>query len=340
MTTSDRAKELIGEASHGYFYGGAGDELTLVENEEQWRRLKFSPKNLVDVSNIDTSITILGKERAHPLVIAPMAYQKHAHEEGELGTARAAARTNSVMTLSTQSTTPLEAVAAEKDVADQWFQLYIFRDRELSFKLVQQAKNIGYEALVVTVDFPVGGFRERDKRNGFSVQYPVAVNPGGKPLTPAQLHHLHDPSITWDDIARLIERADMPVILKGILRADEAARAFDVGASGIVVSNHGGRQLDTTPGTVEVLPEIVEAVGLRGDILIDGGVRRGWDISKALALGADGVMVGRPVLWGLADGGAAGATAVLEKYLREFENSLALLGVPNARDLTRDSLRS
>jgi 4-hydroxymandelate oxidase len=324
---------LLGEGAHGYFAGGAGDEITLRDNEASWSRLALRPQVLVDVGERDLSVSLLGRELPHPIVVAPMAYQKHAHEDGEAGMARAAAATESTFVLSSQTTTSPADVAAAAPDARRWFQLYVFRDRQVSLDLVAQAREHGYEALVITVDFPVGGWRERDRRTGFRVEHPVAVNPDGPPMSTDELFAQHDPTLTWDDIAGFADAAGMPVLLKGILRPDDAARAVSAGVAGVIVSNHGGRQLDTVLSGADALPPIVDAVGGRIDLIVDGGLRRGWDVAKALALGADAVLVGRPVLWGLARDGQAGAEAVLRRLLDELDSSLALLGCPRARDL-------
>lgn len=328
----------IGAGAHGYFAGGAGDELTLRANRESWSAIKLLPRVLVDVATRDLSVSVLGQRWAHPIAVAPMAYQRHAHPEGESAMAVAAAATESTFVLSSQTTTSPADVAAAAD-ARRWFQLYVFRDRQISHDLVAEARESGYEALVITVDFPIGGWRDRDRASNFVVTHPVAVNPGGQALTTAELFAQHDPSLTWDDMAEFVDGAGMPVLLKGILRADDAARAADVGAAGIVVSNHGGRQLDTVPTGAAVLPEIADRVGDTIDVLVDGGIRRGWDVAKALALGADAVLLGRPVLWGLARGGAGGAQAVLDQVIAEFDNTLALLGCPHAADLDASFLR-
>jgi len=326
-------ESLIGPGAFGYFAGGAGAELTLRDNVEAWSRIALHPRVLVDVSERDLGTTLLGRHRPHPVVVAPMAYQRHAHDVGERGTAAAAAATDSLFVLSSQTTTSPADVADVLGESDRWFQLYVFRDRAISHDLVAQARESGYEALVITVDFPVAGWRERDRRTGFRVEHPIALNPSGPPLTTEQLFAMHDPSLTWDDIGEFADAAGMPVVLKGVLRPDDAERAVDAGAAGIVVSNHGGRQLDTTLAGIDALPPVVDAVGGTVDLLVDGGVTRGWDVAKALALGADAVMVGRHVLWGLARGGAEGAEAVLRQLLAELDSTLALLGCPRAVDL-------
>ncbi len=324
---------LLGEGAHGYFAGGAGDEITLRDNEASWSRLALLPRVLVDVGERDLGVPLLGGTLPHPIVVAPMAYQRHAHEEGESGLARAAAATDSTFVLSSQTTTSPADVAAAAPDARRWFQLYVFRDRQISLDLVAQARESGYEALVITVDFPLGGWRERDRRTGFAVSHPVAVNPGGAPMSTEELFAQHDPTLTWDDIAEFADTTGMPLLIKGILRPEDARLAVSAGAAAVIVSNHGGRQLDTVLSGADALPPIVDVVGDRIDVLVDGGIRRGWDVAKALALGADAVLVGRPLLWGLAHGGQAGAEAVMRQLLAELDSTLALLGCPRARDL-------
>ena len=328
-----RAAQLLDAGAHGYFAGGAGDELTLRDNEASWGRVALTPRVLVDVAHRDTSVTLLGRERAHPFLVAPAAYQRALHVDAELGTARAAAATGTTMVLSSQSTTDPRAVAEAMGDADRWLQLYVFRDRGLTDDLVRAARDNGYEALVITVDFPFGGRRERDRRSGWVIDHPTYVQLAAGPMTPAERHAMHDPTLTWDDIAAFGEASGLPVVLKGILHPADAARAVDAGVAGIVVSNHGGRQLDTVLSGADALGPVVEAVDGRIDVLVDGGIRRGWDAAKAMALGADAVLVGRPVLWGLACEGAAGAQLVLEQLVEELDETLGLLGCPRARDL-------
>ncbi|MCW2749947.1 MAG: alpha-hydroxy-acid oxidizing enzyme, partial [Aeromicrobium sp.] len=255
-----RAAELLHEGLHGYFAGGAGDEFTLRDNVESWQRIALLPRVLVGVEERDTSVTVLGRRRPHPFFIAPMAYQRGAHEDAEVGTARAAARTGATYILSSQTTTDPQAVAAAMGGADRWMQLYVFRDRSVTEDLVQAAREGGFEALVITVDFPVGGWRERDRRSGYVVEHPTYVQQTTEPATPAQRHAQHDPSLTWDDIAVIGEASGLPVVLKGILRPDDAVRAVDAGVAGIIVSNHGGRQLDTVLSGADALAPIVDAV--------------------------------------------------------------------------------
>lgn len=328
-----RAAGLINSSAHGYFAGGAGDEITLRDNAAAWSRFALRPRVLVDVTERDPRTTLLGVERPHPIMVAPMAYQRHVHPDGEIGMARAAAATDSTMILSTQTTTSPADLAAAAPGANRWFQLYVFKDRQVSYDLVDAAKEAGYEALVLTVDFAVAGIRERTRKSGFQVEYPIAINTAGTPMTTEEIYALHDPALTWDSIAEFAEASGMPVILKGILRPDDADLAVQAGAAGIIVSNHGGRQLDTSLSGADALGPIAEAIAGRIDVLVDGGIRRGWDVAKALALGADAVLVGRQVLWGLAADGQAGAELVLRTLLAEFDNALALTGCPKAADL-------
>lgn len=328
-----RVAALPDDGAHDYFAGGAGDEITLRDNGAAWNRFALRPRVLVDVSKRDPKTTLLGIDRPHPIIVAPMAYQRHAHPDGEIAMARAAAATDSTMVLSSQTTASPADVAAAVPEANRWFQLYVFKDRQVSYDLVAAAREGGYEALVLTVDFPVAGIRERDRRSGFQVTYPLATNTAGPPMTTEELFALHDPALTWDSIAEFAEISGMPVILKGILRPDDAELAVQAGVAGVIVSNHGGRQLDTSLSGADALGPVAQAVAGRIDVLVDGGIRRGWDVAKALALGADAVLVGRQVLWGLAADGQAGAEKVLRRLLAEFDNALALTGCPNAADL-------
>jgi 4-hydroxymandelate oxidase len=272
---------------------------------------------LVGVGERDPSVTVLGKWRPHPVLVAPMAYQRLAHPEGEIATARAAAAAGAVMCLSTLATTSLRALADAVPEAPRWFQLYVYEDRGISRELAGQAVEHGYEALIVTVDLPVRGSREREFRveaeSVAAAGDPYAVPPGRDDLmSPGDVSALIDATLEWADVERI---------------------AAEHGARGIVVSNHGGRQLDTVLAGADALPPIVDAVGDRVDVLVDGGIRRGTDVLKALALGARAVLIGRPVLWGLAVDGAAGVERVLEILLAEFDTALALAGAPRATDL-------
>lgn len=333
-----QAEATLDEGLQGYYAGGAADELTLRDNVDAWRRIAIAPRVLVDVSERDPGTTVLGRRRAHPIFVAPTAYHGLAHPEGERATARAAAGAGAVFCLSSLATASPAEVADAAPSGERWLQLYVFRDRGVSDELVRAAEDNGYEALVVTVDLPVLGIRDRDVRTGYAIPDAVAApSVGAMGRTGAfsmrEIGELIDPSLTWSDIGRLAERSELPVIVKGVLSGDDARLAADHGAAGVVVSNHGGRQLDTVLAGAEALPAIVDAVGDRIEVLVDGGVRRGTDVLKALALGACAVMVGRPLIWGLAVGGEAGARATLDLLVAEFDVALALAGVPRASGL-------
>jgi 4-hydroxymandelate oxidase len=332
------AAEALDAGAHAYVFGGAGDEITLRDNLASWQRFAIRPRVLVGAGQLDRSTTVLGRPRPHPLIVAPMAFQRLVHQDADIATARAAAATNTIMCLPTLSTVTAAALQQAVPSATHWFQLYVFADRGVSRELVALACELGYEALVVTVDRPVAGTRDRERR------HPVPA-PSPKPfagpsaargfISPTDLSGLIDSDLSWSDIERFAADASIPVLAKGILTPNDAKLAMEHGARGIVVSNHGGRQLDTVLSAADALAPIVDAVGDRIDVLVDGGIRRGTDVLKALALGARAVMVGRPVLWGLAVDGTAGARRVLETLLSELDAALALAGAPNAAELDR-----
>jgi 4-hydroxymandelate oxidase len=320
----------------GYIEGGAGDEVTLADNVAAWRRWALRPRMLVGASGCDLSVTVLGRRRSHPVIVAPTAFQRLAHPDGELAIARAAAATDTVMCVSTFASTGAATVAEGVPEVSRWFQLYALTDRGATRELIEDAARRGYEALVVTVDRPVLGIREREWR--VSLRDPVADIPRHDPAqTPevpaAALYGQIDPDLRWSDIERFASESELPVVVKGLLTAEDAELAVAHGAAGVVVSNHGGRQLDTVLSGADALAPIVDAVAGRIDVFVDGGIRRGTDVVKALALGARAVLVGRPVTWGLAVAGAAGAQHVLETLLGEFVNGLALVGCPRAAEL-------
>ncbi|HXK13260.1 MAG TPA: alpha-hydroxy acid oxidase [Gaiellaceae bacterium] len=327
------AAERLEPGAHGYYAGGAGDELTLRDNVEAFQRWQLRPRMLVDVETCTTATTVLGQEVAMPLLVAPVAFQRVAHPDGEVGMARAARVAGTVMCLSTMATATPEEVA-ETDVL-RWFQLYVFRDEGVTRELVQRVAAAGFTALVLTIDTPFLGRRERDLRTGFVVDYPVvALGQGG--LTPAETFALTSASVSWHDIERLASLSGLPVLVKGVLTEEDAKLACEHGASGIVVSNHGGRQLDGVSATIDALEEVVAAVDGRVEVLLDGGIRRGTDVVKALALGARAVLVGRAPLWGLAVDGEAGARRVLELLQAEILGALQLLGCTSPAEVTRD----
>jgi 4-hydroxymandelate oxidase len=321
-------------AAWDYYAGGAGDELTLAGNREAWNRLRLRPHVLVDVSKVEVGTTAFGARLAHPVIVAPTAAHDLAHDESELATARGAAAAGALMTLSTISSVPMEEVAAAAPGAPRWFQLYDPTDRDAARALVQRAADAGYSALVLTVDLPMPGNRERDRRNEFAVELGVHLPPD-QPVDP-ETGIVVLPTMDWDELAWLRSVCPIPLIAKGILRGDDATRAVEAGCDGIWVSNHGGRQLDTSIASADALPEVVEAVRGRTLIVVDGGVRRGIDVLKALALGADLVAVGRPVLWGLAVDGADGVRQVLEILRDELALAMALSGCRTLDEIARD----
>lgn len=322
--------------AYAYAAGAAGDELTLADNVEAWRRLAIRPRVLVGVGTRDPGVDLLGVARPHPLVIAPMAFQQMAHPDGEIAMARAALATGATICLSTLATTSAAELAEAVPQAPRWFQLYVFNDRGVSRELMARAADHGYDALVVTVDLPVMGVRERDLRSGHQlaaaegVASAVAAGASGR-MTPREFATLIDPELRWEDIERFASESPLPVIVKGVLTPEDAVLAAGHGARAVVVSNHGGRQLDTVLSGADALPPIVEAVGDGVELLVDGGIHRGTDVFKALALGARAVMIGRPALWGLAVDGSPGATRVIEILLSEFDSALALSGAGSAR---------
>ena len=321
------AREKLPQPAYDYFAGGANDEITLRENHQAFDRIKILPRVLVDVSTRDPSTTVLGKKISFPVMIAPMALQKMAHPDGEVAAARASGATGTIMILSTLASSTIEEVAAAA-TAPLWFQLY-FRDREMSKELVQRAEKAGFRAICLTVDVPELGRRERDVRNQF-----MLLGAGG-----AAGQTGPDASLSWKDVDWLRSITKLPIVLKGIHRADDAIRAVEHGAAGIVVSNHGGRQLDTVPAGIELLPEIADTIHGQIEVYVDGGIRRGTDILKALALGARAVLLGRPVLWGLAVDGEAGARRVIELLRDEFDLAMALAGCPTVKEIDRSLVR-
>jgi isopentenyl diphosphate isomerase/L-lactate dehydrogenase-like FMN-dependent dehydrogenase len=336
------AEETLEPGAFGYYAGGAGDELALHENVEAWRRLRLRPRVLVDVEHVSAATTVLGTAVSMPVVVAPTAIQRLAHPDGEQGMARAAAAAGTIMCLSTLATaTPAEVAAAAPGGA-RWFQLYVFRDRGVTRALVEQAAESGYGAVVLTVDAPRLGRRERDLRTGFRVPPEivvpsVAATGEWRGATPLELLGAIDPSLTWADLDA-VRGPGLPLVLKGIQTGEDAALAVEHGADAIVVSNHGGRQLDAVAPTAELLPEIVDAVDGRIEVYVDGGIRRGSDVVKALALGARAVLVGRPALWGLASNGEPGARRVLELLRDEVELALALCGCSSPDAVTQTHL--
>jgi 4-hydroxymandelate oxidase len=323
-----------------YFNGGAADEITLRANAEAWQRMPLLPRVMRPMGSAHTRVTLLGRTLAHPILIAPMAYQRLAHPHAEQATALAASVLGAGMVLSCQASTPLECVAelvhTEPQHGPLWFQLYMLPDRAFVRELVQRAEVAGFEALVLTVDAPVQGPRDRERRAGHKRPADIAaVNLSGRVVPPprtlqAGQSRLLDDLLThapsWDDVTWLRSITRLPVLLKGVTHPLDAKQALASGAGGIIVSNHGGRTLDTVPATAHLLPDVVQAVGADVPVLVDGGIRRGTDVLKAMALGASAVLVGRPVLHGLANAGAAGVAHVIRLLRDELEIAMALCG--------------
>lgn len=295
-----------------YFAGGAGDEVTLRENVAAWGHWRLRPRVLNDVREVSAAAEVLGKPVEMPVLVAPVAYQRMAHPEAEAGMAAGAAEAGTVMCLSTLSTTRPAEVAAAAPEGRHWFQLYAFKDEGVTRALMEEAIAARFEAIVVTADAPPGGNRERDRRNRFTLPRELgtpsltAATGGEEALTIEETFALMNHELTWADVADLVSECSIPVFVKGLLTAEDAERALEHGAAGVVVSNHGGRQLDRSLATAEALPEIADAIDGRATLLVDGGIRRGIDVATALALGADAVLVGRPALWGLAAAGREG----------------------------------
>ena len=360
------ARRRLPRAVYDFIEGGAGDELTVTRNRAAFERLLFEPRILVDVSKREQSTVVLGERVATPVILSPTGMAGLSWPKGEVAAARGAHDAGTIYTLSTHSSCSIEEVAAGAP-GPLWFQLYVWQNRDLTRSFVERARAAGYRALLLTVDVQVISRRERDLRNGFTVPPRVTarnvvdtlrragwvrrVLMGQRRLTLANLvgapgaprtdivtlagvaNRQVDPSISWADLAWFRSLWSGPLLLKGVMTAADARRAAEHGIDGLVVSNHGGRQLDGTRATIEALPEIVDAVGNRMEVLLDGGVRRGADVVRALALGARAVMVGRPYLYGLATGGQAGVRRALEILANEVDHVLALTGVPRVADL-------
>jgi len=348
------AERAIEPLAWDYIDGGAWDEVSLSENEAAWLRYRFRPRVLVDVSRIDASSTLLGHPTAMPVAIAPMAAHGLAHADGELATARAAASAGIPFIPSTMSTASMEEIAAAAPDGTRFFQLYAQVDPGRTRSLVERAEAAGYGAIVLTVDLPELGYRDRDRRNGWEMTVPLGnfrddAGPthAGRRSDGADGEEVLDGlevvdqwlanNLTWDSLAAIRRWSSLPLVLKGIMTGEDARIAADHGVDAIVVSNHGGRQLDRTPAPIDVLEEVVAAAP-GTEIWVDGGVRRGLDVAIACALGARGVLVGRPILWALAAGGQAGVERALAVLREEFELALTLLGAPTAADLRRDHI--
>lgn len=346
VADAQRAGEMqLEQGPRDYFAGGAGDEATLRENVEAWGHWRLRPRVLADVSEVTTTAEVLGKPVAAPVLVAPVAYQRMAHPEAEAGMAAGAAEAGTVMCLSTLSNTRPAEVAAAAPQGRHWFQLYAFKDSGVTQALIDEAIEAGFEAILVTVDAPPGGNRERDRRNGFTLPIELgtpsltAATGGNREMTIEETFALMNHSLTWADLEDLASECSIPVFVKGLLTAEDAELALDHGAGGVVVSNHGGRQLDRSMATGDALPEVADVLAGRATLLVDGGIRRGIDVATALALGADAVLVGRPALWGLAAAGREGVCQVLGLLQEELALAIGLLGCTDPSQLTRAHVR-
>jgi len=343
----EEARRIVGEMAYAYYAGGAEEERLLADNVAAWSRWQLHPRVLTGVGEVSTATTVLSSPVGSPVLLAPTAIQRMAHEEGEVATARGAAAAGAGMVLSSLSTSDLEAVAAAAPDAVRWMQIYVLRDRGATAELVARAAAAGYRALVLTADAPVSGLRRRELRGGVHLpddlllpnlaSSSTASARGGGFI--AVVTTQFDPTITFDEIGWLAGLSGLPVVVKGVLRADDAARCVASGAAGVVVSNHGGRQLDDAPATADVLEEVLASVDGRAEVYVDGGVRRGADVAKALALGARGVLVGRPALWALACGGADGVAELCSWLTAELARTMALCGARTVAELDRSLVR-
>jgi len=344
----EKASQLLLEPSaNDYYRSGAMDEHTLSDNINAFQRIKLLPRVLNDVSNVDTQVDLSGSTLSSPLIISPTAFLGMAHPDGELAVARAAHSSNSIMICSTMSNSPIEDITAASD-AEIWFQLYVYKDKEATLALIDRAKKAGCKAIVITVDAPFLGQREHDVRNEFQLPEHLHLsnlqaldkstlpNKDGHSGLAHYFENMIDKSLTWHNIKWLKEQANMPVYLKGILHPKDAALAVEYGVDGIIVSNHGGRQLDGAISSIDALPAIAGAINKQIPIIMDGGIRRGSDILKALALGAQCIGVGRPVIWGLSHSGQEGVEDVLRILQSELSLAMALAGCASIADISSE----
>ncbi len=347
------AKQKVTPMTWEFFNGAVADEISMRWNLEAYRNIRLKPHCLVDVSHLDTRITLFGQEHPFPVILAPTAYHKLAHPEGEVATARGAGAAGATMVVSTMATTSVEDISHAAK-APLWFQLYVQRDRGFTRELVQRAEAAGCRALCLTVDTPVVGARNREIRAGFALPKGLTIpnlrglKVDGVDLSTSGAGHtpsgggiysgFSDPSLSWKDLDWLISIAKVPVLTKGVLNPDDADRAVKAGVGGIMVSNHGARNLDTVPATVHALPLVAEKVAGRVPVIVDGGVRRGTDVLKAIALGANAVMIGRPYLYALSVAGDAGVAKVLDILQREIQMAMALSGRTTIASIDRSLL--
>lgn len=344
-----RAWEMLPAMAWEYLDSAAGDEWSKRWNESAFDEIKLWPRVLRDVSKLDIQTHLFGETLAHPVLLAPVAYHKLFHPVGERETARGAMVANAIYCVSTMTNTSIEAIARDCPDTKLWYQLYVQRDRGYTRSLIERVQAAGVRALVVTVDTPVLGNRVRETRAGFHLPegltramlegLPPELQISGHAMDQTDIYYpLCDPKLAWQDIEWICATAQAPVVLKGILHPADAERAIQSGAAGIIVSNHGGRNLDTVPPTLEVLPAIVKQIDRRMPVLLDGGIRRGTDILKALALGAQAVLIGRPYVWGLAVGGSMGVMRSVDLLLKEFRIAMALSGCATLGEISREVL--
>ncbi|KAM5586552.1 hypothetical protein ABKV19_005462 [Rosa sericea] len=355
------AKQKLPKMVFDYYASGAEDQWTLAENRNAFSKILFRPRILIDVSNIDLTTTVLGFKISMPIMIAPTAMQKMAHPEGEYATARAASAAGTIMTLSSWATSSVEEVASTGP-GIRFFQLYVYKDRHVVAQLVRRAERAGFKAIALTVDTPRLGRREADIKNRFTLP-PFLTLKNFEGLDLGKMDKIHclfdlltlvlqandsglasyvagqiDRSLSWKDVKWLQTITKLPILVKGVLTAEDARLAVQSGAAGIIVSNHGARQLDYVPSTIMALEEVVKAAQGRIPVFLDGGVRRGTDVFKALALGASGIFFGRPVLYSLAAEGEAGVRKVLQMLREEFELTMALSGCRSLKEITRNHI--
>jgi 4-hydroxymandelate oxidase len=337
----EKARATLSPAAYAFAAAGADDEITVAANIAAWRRLRLRPRVLNDVAQIDTSASILGNRCAAPIMVAPFGRHKLFHPEGERATARGAAAAGAVFVLPTTSTVSIEEVAREPGSAPRWFQLYLPPERALAENLIDRAAAAGFDAVVLTVDQPVYGSSPRAARAPLAASPDIRnANLPGQPIAQHSYKAGHTGSVTFPatlgDLEWLVRRSAVDVLVKGVLRGDDAVRCVDAGAKAIIVSNHGGRHLDGAVATADALPEIADAVAGKAEVYVDGGIRRGTDIVKALALGARAVLIARPVVWGLALEGAGGVCAVLDHLRAELVRAMALCGAARLDQISDD----
>ncbi|HWO96681.1 MAG TPA: alpha-hydroxy-acid oxidizing protein [Bacillus sp. (in: firmicutes)] len=342
------ARECMGTGAFGYIQSGAGGQESMKANEEAFKRWQIKPRILRDVSTVDTSVEIMGRTYSVPVFLAPVGVQKIAHEQGELASAKAAASLQVPMIASTVSSYPLEEIGSALGSSPKWFQLYWSTNKNISYSMIRRAEKAGYEALVLTVDTVTLGWRETDLRNGYSplkrgfgsanyLQDPAFLeslpNREEETIIDYIEQNINHPTLNWEDVKSIKQQTSLPLVIKGLLHPEDAKLALKYGADAIIVSNHGGRQLDGCIGALDALPEVVEAVQGKIPVLFDSGIRRGIDVLKALALGASAVLVGRPYVYGLAVDGENGVKKVLENLLQEFKLSMTLSGIASIKEV-------